>query len=183
MTMGSRAVFLDRDDTLIRNVPYLGDPSKVELLPTVREALEALGRAGFRMFVASNQSGVGRGLITTEQVAAVNAEMARQMGGSWVEGYYNCYAAPEDSAGAEDRKPAPGLLLRAASERGLDLKKSFMVGDRLSDIQCGKNAGCRSVLVLTAPDRDCLEQAKAEADCTVATLKEAADWILGQEAA
>jgi D-glycero-D-manno-heptose 1,7-bisphosphate phosphatase len=178
--MGARAVFFDRDDTLIRNVPYLGDPSQVELLPTVREALETLAKAGFRLFVVSNQSGVGRGLITLDQVAAVNAEMVRQLGGSWLEGFYNCYATPEDPRGENERKPAPGLLLRAAAEHGLDLKRSFMVGDRLSDIQCGKNAGCRSVLVLTAPDRDCLGQAKAEADGTVETLRAAADWILEQ---
>jgi len=176
--MKNRAVFLDRDDTLIVNIPYLGDPSRVKLLPGAQESLDLLQAGGFDLFLVSNQSGVGRGLITTEQVRQVNDEMCRQLGGDYFKGMYFCYAAPEDVAGAQDRKPSPGLLLRAREEHGLDLEKSFMIGDRLSDVECGLNAGCRSVLVLTGTEETNLVEAQIKAHHIAHNLLEAANWIL-----
>lgn len=175
--MSKAAVFFDRDDTLMRNVPYLGDPALVSIFPGTAEALEKLRDADFELFIVSNQSGVGRGLITPEQVALVTAEMERQLGNSFFTGRYNCFAAP-GQPGDELRKPSPALVNQAAQEHRLDLKKSFMVGDRLSDVLCGKNAGCRSVLVLTGPDSPEVEIAKAEADYVAKNLTEAAAWIL-----
>jgi D-glycero-D-manno-heptose 1,7-bisphosphate phosphatase len=176
-----RAVFFDRDDTLIRNVPYLGDPAQVRLLPGASAALRDLRAAGFGLFIVSNQSGVGRGLITREQVQAVNDEMNRQLGETFFEGIYNCYAAPEDPY-ADERKPSPILVQRAATEHGLDLKRSFFVGDRLSDMQCGKNAGCRSVLVLTGIVNQEQEDSRKAADFVTEDLAGAAKWILGMAA-
>jgi D-glycero-D-manno-heptose 1,7-bisphosphate phosphatase len=173
-----RAVFFDRDDTLIRNVPYLGDPTQVRLLPGAAAALRDLRAAGFALFIVSNHSGVGRGLITREQVQAVNDEMHRQLGEMFFDGVYNCYAAPEDPY-AEDRKPSPLLVQRAAAEHALDLKRSFFVGDRLSDMQCGKNAGCRSVLVLTGIANQEQEDSRQAADFVTEDLAGAVRWILG----
>lgn len=176
-----KAVFLDRDDTVMRNVPYLGDPRQVEVFPCAQEALDLLQEAGYLLFLVSNQSGVGRGLISKEQVAAVNAEMERQLDSVYFEGIYNCYETPEDPKSATRRKPAPGMLLDAAKQVGLDLENSFMVGDRLSDVECGRNAGCRSVLVLTgtcSPEEE-VEEAKKLADFVAVDLLEAARWILG----
>lgn len=161
----------------MRNVPYLGDPSKVQLFPGVADALENLRHAGFELVIVSNQSGVGRGLITIEQVALVNEELHRQLGDSFFTGIYNCYAAP-GQPGEETRKPSPLLLQQASVAHGLDLKKSFMVGDRLSDVLCGKNAGCKSVLVLTGPSSPEREVARNEADYVAADLIEAAEWIV-----
>jgi D-glycero-D-manno-heptose 1,7-bisphosphate phosphatase len=181
--MKPRAVFLDRDDTLIVNVPYLGDPTRVEIFPEAAEALFALRKAGFMLFVVSNQSGVGRGLITREQVHAVNAEMKRQFKGDYIHAFYHSFATPDDPY-ATDRKPSPELLLQAAATYDLDLHGSFFVGDRLSDIECGLNAGCRSIFLThekssrreSADPEDVTARKKAH--YITSTLTDAANWIL-----
>jgi D-glycero-D-manno-heptose 1,7-bisphosphate phosphatase len=175
--MSKAAVFFDRDDTLMRNVPYLGDPSQVVLFPGVADALEKLHDADFELFIVSNQSGVGRGLITIEQVARVTEEMIRQLGEIRFTGVYNCYAAP-GQPGEEHRKPSPYLIQQAATEHKIDLAKSFMVGDRLSDVLSGKNAGCKSLLVLTGPSSPERDIARTHADYIAADLIEAAEWIV-----
>jgi D-glycero-D-manno-heptose 1,7-bisphosphate phosphatase len=181
--MKPRAVFLDRDDTLIVNVPYLGDPTLVEIFSDAAAALYALRQAGFLLFVVSNQSGVGRGLITRGQVSAVDAEMKRQLDGDYIHAFFHSFAAPDDPY-ATDRKPSPELLLQAAKIHDLDLPASFFIGDRLSDIECGLNAGCRTVLLTHAKssrkensdEEDAVARVKAHyiAD----TLTDAANWIL-----
>jgi D-glycero-D-manno-heptose 1,7-bisphosphate phosphatase len=174
-----RAVFLDRDDTLIRNVPYLGDPTQVVPIPGAPEAIKSLKDAGFLLFVVSNQSGVGRGLITEDQVHAVNAEMERQFGEGILDGYYMCYGDPADPEASRDRKPSPALLFQARDENGLDLAASYMVGDKQIDIDCGHNAGCRSVLVRTGE----FDGVGSGADFSARDIGEATEWILEQERA
>jgi len=181
-----RAVFFDRDDTLMVNVPYLGDPAQVEVFAEAAVAMARLARAGFLLFVVSNQSGVGRGLITREQVDAVNVELVRQLGHDHIHTFYHSYATPEDPY-ATDRKPSPELVQTAAREHDLDLTKSFFVGDRLSDIECGQAAGMKTVLLthakssrraeVTAED----EAARQLAHFIAPDLAAAATWIL-QEA-
>jgi D-glycero-D-manno-heptose 1,7-bisphosphate phosphatase len=173
-----RAVFLDRDDTLNINVPYLGDPAQVKLLPHVPESLRRLQDAGFLLFVVSNQSGVGRGLISKEQVESVYAEIIHRLGWNPFIRIYNCYAAPGDPYGAEERKPSPAMLLQAADEFGIDLPRSFMIGDRGTDVMAGKNAGCRSILVLNGRDPNNLSEKGRQADRISDTLADATDWIL-----
>ncbi|MDX6765682.1 MAG: HAD-IIIA family hydrolase [Candidatus Methylacidiphilales bacterium] len=175
-----RAVFLDRDDTLIRNVPYLGDPAGVEILPGVAEGLGLLNDAGFRLLVVSNQSGVGRGLITKEQVAAVNLAMESKVGPGLIGGYYLSYADPSDPSAANERKPSPALLFRARDELGLDLGRCFMVGDKRIDIECARNAGCRAVLVRTGTVAFEVEGAEDLADHAADDFLAAAQWILSQ---
>jgi D-glycero-D-manno-heptose 1,7-bisphosphate phosphatase len=178
-----RAVFLDRDDTLMVNVPYLGDPSLVEIFPEAAQALHALRQAGFLLFVVSNQSGVGRGLITRDQVSAVDTEMKRQLNGDYIRAFFHSYAAPDDPY-ATDRKPSPELLLQAAKIHDLDLAASFFIGDRLSDIECGLNAGCRSVMLTHANSsrKDSFDpedaDARTKAHYIAGTLMDAASWIL-----
>ncbi len=176
--MSRPAVFFDRDDTLIRNVPYNGDPEQVELLPGARQALHELQEAGFALFIISNQSGVGRGLISPADVEAVNREMVRQLGADFFQGIYLCYAAP-DQPDHNRRKPHPGMVWQARDEHDLDLQRSFFVGDKLIDIQCGRNSGCHSVL-LDNPHDDPADRtaARAAADYTAITLPEAARWII-----
>jgi len=180
--MKPRAVFLDRDDTLMVNVPYLGDPSRVEIFPEAAEALYLLRKADFMLFVVSNQSGVGRGLITREQVHAVNAELKRQFNGDYIHAFYNSFATPDDPY-ATDRKPSPELLVQAAETHNLDLPASFFIGDRLSDIECGLNAGCRTVLLTHAKSsrKENTDQddalARTKAHYIASTLMEAANWI------
>ncbi|HUB67366.1 MAG TPA: HAD-IIIA family hydrolase [Candidatus Methylacidiphilales bacterium] len=181
--MKRRAVFFDRDDTLMVNVPYLGDPSKVEIFPEASEALFKLHQSEFWLFVVSNQSGVGRKLITRNQVFAVNVELERQLGGDYIRAFYHSFATPDDPK-ATDRKPSPELLFKAAEMHGLDLAGSFFVGDRLSDIECGLNAGCRTVLLMHPKSSRHHEttqedlQAQQMAHYLAGDLMDATQWIL-----
>jgi D-glycero-D-manno-heptose 1,7-bisphosphate phosphatase len=143
----------------------------------------ALRQAGFWLFVVSNQSGVGRGIITRSQVFAVNAELKRQLDGDYIHAFYHSFSSPDDPS-ASDRKPSPELLFKAADLNVLDLPKSFFVGDRLSDIECGLNAGCRTVLLThekssrrDSPDEEDV-LAREKAHFIASNLMEAAQWIL-----
>jgi D-glycero-D-manno-heptose 1,7-bisphosphate phosphatase len=155
----------------------------VEIFDDAATALLALRKAGFLIFVVSNQSGVGRGLITREQVHAVNAELKRQFEGDCIHAFYHSFATPDDPY-ATDRKPSPELLLQAAKEHNLDLASSFFIGDRLTDIECGINAGCRTVLLTheKSSRRDDVDPddliAREKAHYITATLTDAAQWIL-----
>jgi len=168
--MAKAAVFLDRDDTLIENVPYLGDPTQVQLLPGAKEAITQLHRAGLLLIVVSNQSGVGRGLISKAQVGSVDAKMEELLGGKGIiTAFTHCYAAPGDPYG-ERRKPSPLMLQEAALEHGLSLNNSFMVGNRLSDIQSGHAAGCRTIIL------ELRIQPGDEKVCTELATFSAKDW-------
>ena len=140
------AVFLDRDGTLVEDVGYPRDPEAVRLLDGAPEALAALRRAGFALVVVSNQSGIGRGLVTEEEAEAVHERFVRELRAHGVEldDARYCPHAPEDACAC--RKPEAGLLRDSARELGLDLERSFMVGDKPSDVEAGRAAGCRTVL-------------------------------------
>lgn len=158
---GRRAVFLDRDGTLLSTDTHLGDPGLVALVPGAAEALRALGAAGWLRIVVSNQSGVARRLFTEERYREVEAAFlaAVRAGGADLEAIYVCHHLPEadDTRWAKDcdcRKPRPGMLLRASAEHGVDLARSVMVGDALRDLDAGRNAGVGTgVLVRTGKGR------------------------------
>jgi histidinol-phosphate phosphatase family protein len=149
----SPAVFLDRDGTLIEHVPYLSDPAAVRLLPGAAEALKRLHRAGFAVVLVTNQSAIGRGMLTEDRLDQIHTEMRRQLAacGVTIDAIYHCPVAPvgDDRSVVEhpDRKPGPGMLLRASLDLKLDLAASWMVGDLISDVFAGLNAGCRSILL------------------------------------
>ena len=170
-----RAIFFDRDNTLIKDIPYNGDPGKVELLPHVREALDKLQNFGFALFLITNQSGVGRGLITREQVRDVNNEMIRQLGKPYFKDIYLCYDDPNKPV-TNCRKPSPRMILDARNDHNIDLEHSFFVGDKLADIQAGHHAGCKSVLLMYSSNED-IQQAQTEADFVSEDLLEIASWI------
>jgi histidinol-phosphate phosphatase family protein len=152
------AVLFDRDGTLIRDVPYNGDPALVAPMPGAREALDALRSAGVPVAVISNQSGVARGVISEEQVHAVNRRVDALLGpfGVWL----HCPHGPGE--GCECRKPAPGLVLRAAEELGVDVSHCAVVGDIGADVNAALAAGARGVLVPTLATR--LEEVAAAAE-------------------
>jgi D-glycero-D-manno-heptose 1,7-bisphosphate phosphatase len=143
----ARAVFLDRDGTLMREVNYCCDPKQVEIFPGVPEALLRLSAAGFKLIVISNQSGIGRGYFTEEQYRAVEAALARAILPAVFDAVYFCPDRP-DLATAR-RKPGPGMVLEAQRDHNLDLGRSFFVGDKAIDIECGRNTGMRTILVKT----------------------------------
>jgi D-glycero-D-manno-heptose 1,7-bisphosphate phosphatase len=146
-------VFLDRDGTLIESVHYLSDPGQVRVLPGVNQALLRLRAAGFVCVIATNQAAIGKGLLTSARLEEIHAELKLQLmtGGATVDAIYHCPtpALSEDRTLVEcpDRKPGPGMLLRAAREMQLDLSRSWMIGDQVSDALAGHYAGCRPILV------------------------------------
>ena len=139
------AFFFDRDGTLIHDSGYLSDPDLVELLPGVRETLPALRKAGFLLFLFTNQSGVARGYFGMEAVEAVNARLAQLLGGT--ETFFDgvCIAPEHPDDPPVYRKPCPRYILETLALRGLEPDSCFMVGDRTSDLQAGVNAGVRVV--------------------------------------
>ncbi len=179
-----RAVFLDRDGTLIENVPYLADPALVRLLPGVAEALKRLDRGGFARVLVTNQSAIGRGMLSEEQLGRIHAELDRQLAvqGATIDAIYYCPDAPigDDRTVVEnpDRKPGPGMLLRAAADLKLDLRGSWMVGDLISDVLAGVNAGCQSILVLSGQTSAADAEEFADQTLIVADLMAALDLIL-----
>jgi histidinol-phosphate phosphatase family protein len=144
-----RAVLFDRDGTLVVDVPYNGDPERVELMPGARAALDALRAAGIAVGLVSNQSGVALGRLAPRQVDAVNARLAELAGP--FDAVQWCPHSPED--GCACRKPAPGLVLRAAARLGIAPRDCAVVGDIGSDVQAARAAGARSVLVPTSATR------------------------------
>ncbi|MFL6518813.1 MAG: D-glycero-alpha-D-manno-heptose-1,7-bisphosphate 7-phosphatase [Chthoniobacterales bacterium] len=141
------AVFLDRDGTLMRDVDYCGDPSKVEVYPEAAEALRRLKEKRYKLVIITNQSGIGRGLFTEDEYRAVETEFYRQLGDGLIDASYHCPDLPTSTS--IRRKPGPGMVFEAQQDHRLDLRRSFFIGDKASDIGCGQNAGVRTILVQT----------------------------------
>ncbi|MBI3176818.1 MAG: D-glycero-beta-D-manno-heptose 1,7-bisphosphate 7-phosphatase, partial [Chloroflexi bacterium] len=144
------AIFLDRDGVIIENrEAYVRSWQDVAFIPGALDALQGMAATAYAIVIVTNQSGVGRGMLSLETATALNARVVAEIvrAGGRVDGLYLCPHTPED--GCDCRKPRPGMLLQAARELGLDLTRSWMVGDALSDLQAGQAAGAQSVLVLT----------------------------------
>lgn len=155
--MSRRAVFLDRDGVLVRDVGPLTRADDIALMPGVASALSELHHAGFALIVVSNQTVLARGLLDENAVLELQRQVEGQIlaaGGPKLDGFYFCPHHPQATRAelrrdCGCRKPAPGLLLQAAAEHGVSLKRSFMVGDRPSDVVAGLRAGCTTIQVLT----------------------------------
>ncbi len=170
------AVFLDRDGTIMRDVDYCSDPAQVEIFPGLSTALQKLRGAGFRIFVITNQSGIGRGYFNEAQYRAVEAEVERKLGVGLIDATYFCPDLPGTASAR--RKPAAGMILEAARDHALDLTRSFMVGDKTIDVQCGRNAGVRTILVRTGKP---IPAENHQADWEAEDLTAAAEIILRHE--
>jgi len=147
----NKAVFLDRDGTIARDVHYCRRPEDFEILPTVPQAIKLLNENGFKVIVVTNQSGIARGYFTEEILTQIHEKMRDELAkyGARVDAIYYCPHHPDD--GCECRKPGTALFLRAAREHGIDLRSSYVVGDMQMDIDAGKALGCKTVLVTTGP--------------------------------
>lgn len=149
--MGRRAVFLDKDGTLVENVPYNVDPARIVLTANAGPGLRLLQRQGFRLIVVSNQPGVALGRFPESALARVRARLEELAAacGVRLEGFHYCPHAPGPGglAPCSCRKPAPGLLLQAARVHGVDLPGSWLIGDILDDIEAGRRAGCKTILI------------------------------------
>ena len=182
-----RAIFLDRDGTLIEEVGYLDRPERVELFPWSIDAIRAFNRAGWRVVIVTNQSGVARGFLTIDVVEQVHRHLDDLLheGGAVIDAYYYCPHHPdgkvaEYARACDCRKPARGLVDRATRELGIDPRRSFAVGDRWLDVALAREVGAAGVLVrtgygLTEEQRPVNGLA---ADAVVDNLVAAASWIL-----
>ena len=171
------AVFFDRDGTLIHEVHYCSNPSQVRAVEGAVEALVKLSDAGFALVIVTNQSGIGRGYFTHDDYHRVHEEVIWQLKPAVITGAYYDDSTPDNPS--LRRKPSAAMLEEAAREHGLDLSRSWMVGDKTCDVECGKNAGLRTVLVETGHGKDHLD---CGANAVVPDIGYAADFIL-QEAA
>lgn len=188
-----RGLLLDRDGVLIEDVGLLTEPEQVRLIPGAAEALAASSEAGFVNCTVSNQTVIARGIADAESVDAVNAridELLVESGGPPLDGHFYCPHHPEATLASyrvacECRKPETGLLRAAAAEFGFPLADSVMVGDRPTDIVAGREAGCRTMLVLSGRHADApivtAEPLPSDLrpDHTATTLHDGIDWILG----
>jgi D-glycero-D-manno-heptose 1,7-bisphosphate phosphatase len=179
-----RAVFLDRDGTLIAEKNYLHRPEEVEIFPGAGAALKKLLTAGFKLVIITNQSGIGRGYFTLADAERVNEHLCREFANDDVH-FEKIYLAPEaPDQPSRGRKPSPQFLFDARDELGLNLAESFMIGDKLIDLECGWNAGVKqSILVRTGYGAE-VERAAANkfvSAMIVDDLNGAAEWILSQK--
>ncbi|MCZ6634922.1 MAG: D-glycero-beta-D-manno-heptose 1,7-bisphosphate 7-phosphatase [bacterium] len=186
--MSQPAIFIDRDGTLNVNVHHLRRAEDLQLIPGAGEAIARLQQAGYPVVIITNQSAIARGYITETDLADIHRELDRQLAaiGTQVDGVYYCPHHPEygDKTICNCRKPAPGLLLQAAAERNLDLARSIMIGDNITDLQAGWNVGCHGALVLTGSGQQIRDQADSDTlhkiACIGKDLSEVSDWILHQ---
>lgn len=173
------AVFLDRDGTINVERNYVNKAADFELVPDAAAAITALNRAGLRVVVASNQSGVARGYLTMKELGRITSKMRLQLArqGALLDAVYYCPFHPDDKPHC--RKPDIGMAIEARDEFGLDLKKCYMVGDNRADMEFGRNIGARNVLVLTGHSRgDEPWTRKVKIHCITETLSGAVMWIL-----
>jgi len=142
---GQKAIFLDRDGTLMKDVGYCSTPGEVELVEGVRRLLPKLKAAGFKLVIVTNQSGIGRGYFTEEDFWSVQRELESQLGSGVIDATYFCPDTPQNETSR--RKPNPGMLMEASRQLGIDLSRSYMVGDKITDAQAGIRAGVRAAIL------------------------------------
>ena len=182
-----RAVFLDRDGTMLEEGNYVDRLDRLVFFPYTVDAIRALNDAGLAVVVVTNQSGVARGMYPESFVGDAHRHIDERLhaGGARVDGYYYCPHHPQGTVEAlrrdcDCRKPRPGQLLQAAADLDLDLARSFMVGDRWKDIEAGQAVGARTVLVRTGYGRDAEESKRDGGTVVVDNLIQAVTWILRQ---
>ena len=180
------AIFLDKDGTLVRNVPYNISPERIELAPGAEVGLPLLAAAGYRLVVISNQSGIARGYFNEDALDAVRRRISELLEGIGVQldGFYYCPHHPAGSVAdfaleCDCRKPKPGLLVRAAHELDIELSSSWMIGDILDDVEAGHSAGCNSLLLVNGGETEWQLSAARIPDAVADDLAEAARDIRG----
>lgn len=174
--MKRKAVILDRDDTIIKDYIYLNDPTKVEYLPHAFDALKRLRDNGYHFIIATNQSGVPRGLVQLHNLWAIHEKIKKDFSRNGIDILAFYYAPFMTDSNHYYRKPNPGMLDQAAIEWNLDMPQSWMIGDRMTDVAAGHRAGCRSIILGNKSHHTDYLYKKPEA--RVQSLQEMADFIL-----
>jgi D-glycero-D-manno-heptose 1,7-bisphosphate phosphatase len=188
----NKAIFLDRDGVLVKEVYFLYQMEDINILPSVPLALNKLKKAGFKLIVVSNQPVIARGMASEKQVVAINNEIQNQIiksGGPKLDSVFFCPHHPNAHVQkyrneCQCRKPRTGMIQEAATQHNIDLKKSYMIGDRITDVIAGHKANCKTILLTTGAHAEPPIEALDEIDLstkpsyTAAGLLEAATWIL-----
>jgi D-glycero-D-manno-heptose 1,7-bisphosphate phosphatase len=186
-----RAVFLDRDGTINIEAGYIRDLANLQLMDGAAEAIKRLRAAGFLTILATNQSGPARDYYGESWVWQLNQRLMVLLheAGTTMDGHYYCPHLPDGTVAhytkdCDCRKPEPGMLIAAAKEHGIDLKRSYMVGDKATDVEVGHNAGCQSVLLTSGYGERVLagtyQDLKRQPEYIAPDLATAAEWILAQ---
>lgn len=170
-----QAVFLDRDGVLNFDPGYLTDPKKLKILPKVIEGLQKIKNLGFKTIIISNQSGVARKYFDLKTMWTIDAKLKKLINkkGVLLDDSFYCPHHPDFDRNCNCRKPKIGLIKKAAAKYNLNIDKSFFVGDKESDIVCGKNAGCKTILI----SRNLKKHIKTKPDFITKDLVETACWI------
>lgn len=182
----NKAIFLDKDGTVIKDVPYNVDPDKITLLPGTAAGLQQLQLAGYLLIMVTNQAGVARGYFTEAELPAVKNKLQELLKplSILLDGFYYCPNHPEGTVApynisCDNRKPLPGMLLQAAQDHQIDLNASWMIGDILHDVEAGNRAGCRSILINNGGETQWLKDNEyREPEYICADLVEATQYIL-----
>jgi len=172
----NKAVFLDRDGTIIEDTNYLNSPTKIKFLPGAIDAIRKINQSGFKTVIISNQAGVAKGKITPDELVLVDEafiETISKEKGRIDAGYY-CPHHPDFGSDCDCRKPKPGMILKAAKDYQIDLKQSYMIGDKDIDVECGQNAGTKSIRILSNYELS----SSLKPDYFAKDLKEAVEWII-----
>lgn len=146
-------IFLDKDGTIIEDIPYNVEPQRIQFLPHAKEGLQLLHHAGYKLVIITNQSGVAKGYFSEDALYAVEMFIRQQMSGfgAPLSGFYYCPhfpgGMPKYDIECSCRKPLPGLILRAGAEMDIDIAQSWVIGDILNDIESGRRAGCKTILI------------------------------------
>ena len=189
MEQKSKAVFLDRDGTISVEIGYIDNVELFKLYPESVEALASLKAMGYKLVVISNQSGVAQGFFPESRVRMIHDKMVSLLkeNGVVLDGVYYCPhlpngKIPEYAKECECRKPNIGMIKRAEKELKIDLRHSLLIGDKLSDIACGRNAGLKTILVRTGYGKETEQQLRGlseaeKPEVIVETLREAVEWI------
>ncbi len=181
----NKAVFIDKDGTLINDVPYNVDVSRISFAPGVIDGMMLLKNSGFKLIVVSNQSGIARGFFTEAQLHEVSKHIQKQLAqyGLRIDSFYYCPhcasgTVKEYSIECICRKPWPGLLLKAAKDYHINLNLSWMIGDILNDVEAGHNAGCKTILINNGNETEWVMSPERTPGYIVKNFKEAAEIIL-----
>jgi len=182
--MSNKAIFLDRDDTLIEDVGYINHPDQVKLLDGVAEALIEFGAMGYMLIVVSNQSGVARGIVTEQILGEIHDRLKQLLAesGVYLDGIYYCPyhpdgVVPKYRKDSDWRKPNPGMLLAASDEMDIELSRSWVIGNSSCDIEAGLRAGCKTVLLNQSPHQKLPEPGQPNPDYKAVNMREAANII------
>lgn len=178
--MYRKAVFIDKDGTLVRDIPFNTDLKRIVLEEFAVEGLQKLISGGYDLMIITNQPGISLGLIQMHELDAIRMKVTELLehGNIPLSGFYYCPHSGKEIPSCNCRKPAPGLILRAAAEQQVNIKESWMIGDILNDVEAGNRAGCRTVLIDNGNETEWTRSVLREPDLMVKNLNEAAEAIL-----